>query len=417
MPRASHDGVMTSARAALLTALGLLAAAVVVALAVVPWDAAVAPWADLDLPSIDFFTSEQIAANTSYAQAVWLPALLATLAGPVAAAGILLIAPLRRWLVHLGPVRRPMLHAFTVGAVLLMITKLVALPAWIWASAVRRDAGILVAPWPAEIVRWLVETLTYVGLGALGVTLVLGVLRRWPQRGWIAVVAGAMVAAAVVSGLAPLLQRVEGASAGPVLTAQVMAIANELGVDVGGVSIIDTADRSPALNANVSGLGPTRTVTVYDTVAQTLPPAQVDALVAHELIHVRENDVLRGTVLAVLGAGAVMALAVALALRPGVQRRLGASSAGDVPMACLLVSVILVGALVGAVAGATISRQIEWRTDIEAVQATGDPAAYSDLMVMLAVTNRSTLEPDQWRYALFFTHPTPLQRLALLSGQ
>mgnify|MGYP006151987995 FL=1 len=61
-----------------------------------------------------------------------------------------------------------------------------------------------------------------------------------------------------------------------------------------------------------------------------------------------------------------------------------------------------------------MSRALEARTDREALAITGDAQAYADLLVRLAVTNRSTLEPPRWRYALLFTHPTPLQRLALV---
>ena len=74
----------------------------------------------------------------------------------------------------------------------------------------------------------------------------------------------------------------------------------------------------------------------------------------------------------------------------------------------------IAGMPVGSAGAATVSRSLESRTDREALAVTGDPQAYADLLMRLAVTNRSTLVPPRWRYALLFTHPTPLQRLELL---
>lgn len=385
-----------------------------VAIVIVPWDVDVAPWAPLDLPTIAAFTSDQVTAIASYTDSVWLPALLAFLAGPVAAVLVLAIPSWRRWVCSLGPTGRPWLADAATGAVLLLVVRAAALPFWVWVSVVRRDAGLLVSPWSTEILRWTIETVVYVALGAVAAAATMATVRRWPRHGWWAVVAGAVIVAGVVSAVAPFVQRLEGTRADPALTAQVLAVADRLGVQVGQVSVIETGDRSPALNANVSGWGPTRTVTIFDTVAVDASPAEIDALVAHELIHVRENDVVIGTVLAALAAGFVASLGLAAALSSRVRRAIGAQGVADRPVLVLLVTMVLVGSVIGTMLASTVSRQIEARADREAVAATGDPQAYADLMVRLAVTNKSTLEPAQWRYALLFTHPTPLQRLAAL---
>jgi STE24 endopeptidase len=111
-----------------------------------------------------------------------------------------------------------------------------------------------------------------------------------------------------------------------------------------------------------------------------------------------------------------VSLGFALAFTVPVRRRLDARAVADRPVLLLLVAVVMTGSVFGTIVAASMSRSIEARADREAVAATGDPSAYSDLMIRLAVTNKSTLEPPQWRYALFFTHPTPLQRLAALDA-
>ncbi len=392
----------------------MYAAAVIVALVLVPWDAAVAPWSDLATDRLADFTAEQVAATESYVSAVWLPGVLAWLAPAVLALVVLLVPQARAALARIGPRSKPFISSFLATAALLAATQLVALRFALLVAQARRAAGLLPEAASAWWLRWLAESLAYVALGALGVAIALAILRRWPRRGWIAIVAGAVVAAFAVSALLPLTQRLEGTAADPALTSRVLAMADRLGVEVGTVTVIEVGDRSPMINAHVSGWGPTRAVTIYDTVGDSLSPAQIDALVAHELVHVREGDVALGTALAALAAGGTAALAAALVLSGRVRRRLHAGNPGDPRVIPLVVAVGLAASLVGSVGAATVSRSLESRTDREALAVTGDPQAYADLLMRLAVTNRSTLVPPRWRYALLFTHPTPLQRLELL---
>ncbi|MEY2964516.1 MAG: hypothetical protein RLZZ228_329 [Actinomycetota bacterium] len=428
--RASHDGGVTPARSASAVAIAAFAAAGLLAVIAVPWDAGVAPWSDLATDALSSFSTEQIARIDAYVAAAWPPGVLSLVAGPIAAIGVALIPAVRRRITAIGsasvparqgrlgrpagpgsPVRRAVSDVIVAGIVL-AIVRLAVLPFAIWSAQVRREAGLLVESWAAWWLRWLGESIAYVAVGALAITVALAVLRRWPRRGWIAVTAGAGVAAMLITAVLPLVQRLEGTTADPALTARVMQIADRAGVDVGRVSVIAVADTSPALNANVSGWGPTRSVTIYDTVATTMSDAEIDALIAHELIHVREGDAVLGALLAILAATGTAALACALALSPRVRRWLGATSPSDARVIPLVVAVFLVAALAATVAGATISRPLESRADREALALTGDADAYRSLITTLAVTNRSTLTPAQWRYALLFTHPTPLQRLA-----
>ena len=407
---------MTPARTALIAALALYVAAVITAFLLVPWDAAVAPWADLATDQLAAFTAEQVSAIEAYVAAAWLPGVLAWIAPAALALVVLLVSPARNALARIGPHRKPLLASVLAAAALLAATRIVTLPFVLLAAQARRDNGLLIEPWGTWWLRWLGESLAFVALGALGVGIALAVLRRWPRCGWIAVVAGAVLVALATSAVLPLIQRLEGTAAAPALTARVIAMADRIGVDVGTVTVVEMADRSPAINAHVSGWGPTRAVTIYDTVSGTASPAEIDALVAHELVHVREGDVALGTLLAGLAAGGTAALAAGLVLSRRVRARLGASSPGDARMVPLVVAVALVASLVGAIGAVSVSRALEARTDREALAFTGDAQAYSDLLVRLAVTNKSTLEPPRWRYALLFTHPTPLQRLALLDA-
>ena len=413
----SHDGRVGSPRAAALTGAALVILGVGLALALVPWDASVAPWATLDIPAaLDSFTLDQREQISAYADAAWLPGLLSVVAGPLLALLVLASRHARGLLVAIGPQDRPIIRDFLAATLLLVATRLAALPFDLWLAVVRRDNGLLIEPWSTWLLRWTGTALVIALLGGIGTTLALAVLRRWPRRGWIVVVMVSGALAAAASLAVPYLNLVDGTRSDPAVRDRVLAIAQQAGVEVGDVVIVDVADRSPALNATVSGWGPTRTVTLYDTLLTTASPEEVDAIVAHELIHVRQNDVPLGTALAVLGTAAVVSVGLALAMSASVRRRLAVRGRHDTGLVALLIAVVLGGTVLAMPFTSSVSRAIEARADREALAITRDPQAYHDLMVLLATTNRSTLQPPSWRYALLFTHPTPLQRIAAVAS-
>lgn len=410
---------MSLSRRALVAGVLCYATALVLAALLIPWDSQVAPWADLDLATIAAFTAEQVSAIDDYVASVWLPSTLAWLIGPIVAVVIAVTPRLRRAVtgMSLGTAaarRWPVIADAVAGLILFGAVRLVALPLEAWVAAVRRDNGLLTQSSGEWLARWVLESLVLVAVSTAALTLVLLILRRWPRRGWLTVMALALVGTALLTALIPLLQRVDGTVADPSLTARVQELAARLDVQVGQVVVVEVSDRTTGVNANVSGWGPTRTVTIYDTVTADAPPEAIDALIAHELVHVREGDVVIGVAIASLGAAGTAGILAALALSVSIRRRLGASGPGDVRLASLLVAAALVASLAGTVAASTLSRPLEARADREAIQITGDPVAYAELIRLLTVTNKSTLVPARWRYALLFTHPTPLQRLAAI---
>ena len=85
--------------------------------------------------------------------------------------------------------------------------------------------------------------------------------------------------------------------------------------------VADASRRTRAVNAYVSGLGPTRRIVVYDTLLREAPPAEVVAVVAHELGHAKDSDVLTGTLIGALGAAAAVVALYLLGSWGGLLRR------------------------------------------------------------------------------------------------
>ena len=115
----------------------------------------------------------------------------------------------------------------------------------------------------------------------------------------------------------------------------VLELAKRAGVDVGQVYEIDASRRTTASNAYVTGIGHTKRVVLYDNLLKDFTPGEVRLVVAHELGHVRHNDVPHGllylAIVAPFGMFAVARLGERLAGReePGSPGRAARRAAGD----------------------------------------------------------------------------------------
>jgi STE24 endopeptidase len=163
----------------------------------------------------------------------------------------------------------------------------------------------------------------------------------------------------------------------------------------------------------VSGFGSTRRIVVYDTVLDRLPDAQIESIVAHELGHVAADDVLTGTLTGALGAGAGVAALGWLVTTGPLRRRSGADSPGDPRIVPLVLFLMAVGTLLSTPLQNLVSRQIEARADVHALDLTEDPEAFTAMQRRLAATNLDDpTPPAAWQW-WFGSHPTAAQRVAM----
>jgi STE24 endopeptidase len=227
--------------------------------------------------------------------------------------------------------------------------------------------------------------------------------RRWPLA------AAALAAAAVLllSFVAPVVLEPLFNRFRPLpderLAGELRALAERAGVPVRDVLVADASRQTAKTNAYVSGIGPTRRVVVWDTLLDGASEPELKLVVAHELGHRRERHVLKGTLLAMGGAaGGVLVLRAVL----------GTPGPGDYPRAALL---LLALELLGLPLGAWISRRWERAADRFSLALTNDRDAFVEAHVALARSNLSDLDPPRLVYLLLFTHPTPPERLALVT--
>ena len=411
---------MTLRRAALATAVVLGGAVALVIAFRTPWHLLPEPpggYAPVD-PTAGL-SARQVERATSFAAALRPASLIGLGLGLAVSAGLGL-TPLGARLVAVvarplggGRVARVLLGVVALTA----IGQLVTLPIAAYAEVIRHRYGLSTRSWGLWLRDVAVSTAITAGLTALAVLGLLWLARRAPRTwgAWAALAAAGLVV--VGSFLYPLViepafNRFTPMPAGQ-LRSDLLALADRSGVPVEDVLVSDASRRTTALNAYVSGFGGTRRIVVYDTVLDRLPDDEVESIVAHELGHVVNGDVLTGTITGALGAAAATALLGWLLSWTPLLRRAGAESPGDPRVIPLLLFLFSAGGLVGTPVQNLVSRQIEARADLHALDLTRDPDAFVAMQRRLATTNLSEPDPPAvWQW-LFGSHPTTAQRVAM----
>jgi STE24 endopeptidase len=303
-----------------------------------------------------------------------------------------------------------------VGAALtlVLLPQLLTLPLAARGRVVRARFGLVTQGWRGwalDQLRGLLVSLPLL-LGALFAVYALAGTTRW---WWAWAALGAAAATALLSYLAPLVfepifNTFTPMEPGP-LRDTLLALAERDRVRVQDVLVADASRRTTALNAYVSGFGRTRRIVAYDTLLSTAEPVEVELVVAHELGHVVHRDVLRGTVLGALGAALGVCVLAAVVTWSPLLDLAGVSRFADPRSAWLLAAAASVGATLASPFGRALSRRVEHRADLHALELTGSPEEFIAMQRRLTITNIADPAPPRLLHLLLSTHPAPAARI------
>ena len=198
------------------------------------------------------------------------------------------------------------------------------------------------------------------------------------------------------------------------------------GIPMPKLKIIDSA----SLNAYASGLNPRQySITVTAGLLDRLNDAEMEAVLAHELTHIRNGDV-RLMVIAGIIAGIIgffAELAFRLFLRPGrsVSRGSGSKNGGAAIVFIIALALIALAWLVSALIRFALSRSREFLADAGAVELTRNPDAM--ISALRKIERRGELDgatsavmemcidnPRKGFANLFATHPSVQKRIEAL---
>ncbi|MDP3619328.1 MAG: M48 family metallopeptidase [Ramlibacter sp.] len=237
----------------------------------------------------------------------------------------------------------------------------------------------------------------------------------WAWAVWITVSLLAMVVYPMF--IAPLFNKFEPL-ADEALKTRVTKLLQRSGFTAKGLFVMDGSKRSAHSNAYFTGFGAAKRVVFYDTLVQRLSLGEMDAVLAHELGHLKHKHLIKRLVLiSVVGLGA-FALLGYLSTQPwfytglGVQPNLlGPNDA--LALLLFMLALPVFSFFVGPVF-AQLSRKHEFEADAYAVGQTSG-ADLSAALLKLHEDNASTLTPDPVYVKFYYSHPPASERLARMS--
>jgi STE24 endopeptidase len=182
-----------------------------------------------------------------------------------------------------------------------------------------------------------------------------------------------------------------------------------------GLFVMDGSKRSSHGNAYFTGFGAAKRIVFFDTLLARLAPAEVEAVLAHELGHFKLRHVWKRVVWLFLASLAFLALLGWLIDRPWFYAGLGVESRGTAMALLLFFMVVPVFTFLLHPLGSLYSRKHEYEADAYAARF----SAAADLvraLVKLYQDNAATLTPDPVHSAFYDSHPPAALRIARLQS-
>jgi len=243
----------------------------------------------------------------------------------------------------------------------------------------------------------------------------------WAWGAWVAINVLLMVVYPLF--IAPLFNKFTPL-ADAALKQRVDALMQRCGFTAKGLYVMDGSRRSAHANAYFTGFGAAKRVVFFDTLLKQLAPAEVEAVLAHELGHFKHQHIRRR----LIGTFAFSLLGFALLgwlsargwfyTGLGVQPNLmldGVPGAAPNDALALLLFLLALPVFTTFVTPllAQLSRRHEFQADAYAA-AQADGAALASALLKLYEDNASTLTPDPVYARFYYSHPPAAERLARL---
>jgi len=199
------------------------------------------------------------------------------------------------------------------------------------------------------------------------------------------------------------------------LKARIEQLLAKCGFRAKGLFVMDGSKRSSHGNAYFTGFGAAKRIVFFDTLLARLAPAEVEAVLAHELGHFKLRHVWKRVVWLFLASLAFLALLGWLIDRPWFYAGLGVESRGTAMALLLFFMVVPVFTFLLHPLGSLYSRKHEYEADAYAARF----SAAADLvraLVKLYQDNAATLTPDPVHSAFYDSHPPAALRIARLQS-
>jgi len=266
----------------------------------------------------------------------------------------------------------------------------------------------------ADLLKSLVVgALLLLPLAALIIWLIRELGPAWWVYAWAVTVAyGIFVQFIAPTVIAPLFNKFSPMEE-PELKARVERLLERCGFKVKGLMKMDGSRRSSHGNAYFTGFGNSKRIVFFDTLLRQLEPAEVEAVLAHELGHFRLRHVIKRMVLTSAMSLGFFWLLGFLMTQAWFYSGLGVSSPSPAMALVLFMFALPPFTFLLQPLGAMLSRKHEFEADQYAAQHASARDLVSAL-IKLYRDNASTLTPDPLHSVFYDSHPPAIARIARL---
>jgi STE24 endopeptidase len=315
-----------------------------------------------------------------------------------------------------------MVQQLTLLAAFAMIGGLVGLPlAWWSTFRIEERFGfnkMTLSLWLGDLVKGaLVGALVGLPIAALVLWLMGAAGASWWVWAWgVWMIFNLLALVLYPTLIAPLFNKFEPLQ-DEALKARVNALMQRCGFAAKGLFVMDGSKRSAHANAYFTGFGAAKRVVFFDTLLQQLSPAEIDAVLAHELGHYKRRHILKRIVfmfaLSLLGFALLGWVSGQIWFYTG----LGVVPSLDAPnnALALLLFMMVVPLFTYFLSPlmARLSRSHEFEADAYAMAQTNGQDLASALLKLYKDT-ASTLTPDPLIARFYYSHPPASERIARL---
>ena len=202
------------------------------------------------------------------------------------------------------------------------------------------------------------------------------------------------------------------------LKARVTALMQRCGFAAKGLFVMDGSKRSAHANAYFTGFGAAKRVVFYDTLLKQLSPAEVDAVLAHELGHFKHKHIIKriGVMFAMSLVGFALLgwLSTQVWFYTGLGVRPNLAGSNDALALLLFLMVVPLFSFFISPLMAQSSRKHEFEADAYAISQT-DGRDLQSALLKLYKDNASTLTPDPVFVKFYYSHPPASERLGRMA--
>ena len=197
------------------------------------------------------------------------------------------------------------------------------------------------------------------------------------------------------------------------LRARIERLLERCGFKAHGLFVMDSSRRSSHGNAYFTGFGRAKRIVLFDTLIRSLEPAEVEAVLAHELGHFKHHHVIKRIALLFVVSLGFLWLLGTLMGEPWFYSALGVSAPGTAMALILFFLVMPVFTFAFQPLSSLYSRKHEFEADAyAALQANAADLIHA--LTKLYKDNAATLTPDPLHSAFYDSHPPAAMRIARL---